>query len=170
MLPAVISIQNDITSANAISSDSSIAALSYIGTAAWVFWINPSGAVEAANGASDTWDVSKIAQPGAAAVGGGIAALSRQSNTMELWYTSPTGALNGAYWYEGQASWTNYNIAPAGSAAPGSRIAAVSRANTTMEIWYVGAGGSMNGAYWYEGQGPWKTYTIVGPNIESQYW
>ncbi|MGW2891833.1 hypothetical protein ACWDDN_42325, partial [Streptomyces griseoruber] len=97
--------------------------------------------------------------PGSAATSGGISAVSRIPNSMELWWVSPNGSVEGAYWYDG-SSWQRYQIAGPGSAATSGGITAVSRIPNSMELWWVSPNGSVEGAYWYDGSS-WQRYQIA---------
>ncbi len=104
------------------------------------------------------WNGFDLSPPDTAAVGG-VAALSRIPNSMELWWIAPNGAVKGAFWYEG-GNWTPYEVAPPGSARPGGAIAAVSRIPTSMELWWAAPNGSVQAAFWYEGQN-WNRYELA---------
>ena len=80
---------------------------------------------------------------------GGIAAVSRISNSMEVWWVGTDASVQGAYWYDGQP-WQRYELAPAGSASVDGNIAAVSRISNSMEVWWVRTDASVQDAYWYE--------------------
>jgi hypothetical protein len=90
-----------------------------------------------------------------------IAAVSRASNTMEVWWVSKDGSVNDAFFYDGQP-WRQFQLAPAGSASTTGGITAVSRASNTMEVWWVGAQGSIQDAYFYDNQG-WRQFQLA-PN------
>jgi hypothetical protein len=89
---------------------------------------------------------------------GGITAVSRIPNSMEVWWVGDA-SVEGAYWYEGQP-WQRYQLGPPGSASIFGKITAVSRIANSMEVWWVGIGASVQGAYWYEGQ-PWQRYQLA---------
>ena len=81
---------------------------------------------------------------------GGIAALSRISNSMEVWWVGANGSVQAAAGTRAAAgnatSWRR-------PAAPRRRAASrrVSRISNSMEVWWVGANGSVQAAFWYEG-------------------
>ena len=84
------------------------------------------------------WNSYQLADPGTAAPAGGIAVVSRIPNSMELWWITNNGAIQGAHWYEGpSARWNSYELAPAGTAAPAGGIAVVSRIPNSMELWWI---------------------------------
>lgn len=91
----------------------------------------------------------------------GLTALSRKSDTMEVWWVAPDGAVKGAFWYEHQKEWTPYEIAGKGSAVPGGHIVALSRKSNALEIWWITPEGAVRGADWYEGQTKWNAYPKI---------
>ena len=102
----------------------------------------------------------ELAPADSAAPSSAVAAASRATGTMEIWWVGANGSIQDAYWYEGQQGWKRFEIAPAGSASTQGGITAVSRAPGTMEIWWVGANGSIHDAFWYEGQKGWRHYEL----------
>ncbi|KAK4983621.1 hypothetical protein LTR50_007104 [Elasticomyces elasticus] len=108
------------------------------------------------------WFNFELANGPTIAAGADIAALSRISDSMEVWWIAPNGSVQGAYWYgNGNSGWQKYELAPAGSAVAGG-ITAVSRIPRSMEVWWIGREGSVEGAFWYEGQ-HWGRYTLAPP-------
>ncbi|GAA0963420.1 hypothetical protein GCM10009554_82760 [Kribbella koreensis] len=105
------------------------------------------------------WRGFELAQPRSASEGGGVAAVSRIPNSMEVWWVGADGSLRDSYWYEGNP-WQGFELAPAGSASQGGGVAAVSRIPSSMEVWWVGGNGSVQGAYWYEGSN-WGRYELA---------
>jgi hypothetical protein len=90
---------------------------------------------------------------------GGIFALSRIPNSMEVWWVGANGSVQGAFWYEG-SEWQEYELAPAGSASTKGGITAVSRIPDSMEVWWIGVDGSVQDAFWYEG-GAWGQFELA---------
>jgi hypothetical protein len=88
--------------------------------------------------------VTQLADLGTAAPDGGIAVVSRIPNSMELWWITNTGAIQGAHWSEG-GTWNSYQLAPPGTAAPEGRIAVVSRITNSMELWWIARDGVNSG-------------------------
>ncbi|PEE02922.1 hypothetical protein CON86_28420, partial [Bacillus pseudomycoides] len=58
----------------------------------------------------------ETAPAGNASTTGGITAVSRIPNSMEVWWIGANGSVQDAFWYEGQP-WRRQEIAPAGSAS-----------------------------------------------------
>jgi hypothetical protein len=112
------------------------------------------------------WNKFAIAPPGSASSTGGIAAVSRVPNSMELWSVGQKGSIRGAFWYEGGDNWQRYQLAPAGSASPKGGIAAVSRVPNSMELWYIGQDGSVQGAFWYQ-DAEWQHYQLAPPGTAA---
>jgi CubicO group peptidase (beta-lactamase class C family) len=108
-----------------------------------------------------------LAPAGYASAHGGIAAVSRIPNSMEVWWIGQDGSVYDAYWYEG-GQWNQFILAPKGSASPSGGIAAVSRMPNTMEVWWVGQDGSVHDAYLYQG-GQWNQFTLAPAGSASVY-
>ena len=130
-----------------------------------VWWIAPDGHVEDANwndgstfdgnpgcepnSLKNQWYAWPLAPPGSASVTGGIAAVSRSSNTIELFWIAPDGRVQHAWWYPDPPwnQWPRSQLAT--GAAPSGRVAAVSRDFNTMELWWTGGDASVQDNYWY---------------------
>jgi Fungal fucose-specific lectin len=108
---------------------------------------------------ADTWNNFVLAPPGRADIGAHVAALSRQQNTMEIFWIGSDGSVQDAFWYEG-SSWQQFQLAPSGSAAPTSKITAVSRIPNSMEVFWIAPNGSVQDAFWYDGS-PWKRFELA---------
>ncbi|KAK3616581.1 hypothetical protein LTR22_027018 [Elasticomyces elasticus] len=87
-----------------------------------------------------------------------LAAVSRISNPMEVWWVAPDGSVQNEYWYD-TVGWERFELAPAGSAAAGG-ITAVSRIPGSMEVWWIAPNGSVQDAYWYDTVG-WKQFELA---------
>ena len=131
-----------------------------------LWWVGQDGSVQGAywyQGDPSGWHRYPLAPAGSAATGAGVTAVSRASNTMELWWVGQDGSVQGAYWYQGDPSgWHRYPLAPGSSAYNHSSITAVSRASNTMELWWIGGDYSVQGAYWYQGDpSGWHRYPLA---------
>jgi hypothetical protein len=71
------------------------------------------------------WQRYELAPAGFASTTGGITAVSRIPNSMEVWWIGANGSVQAAYWYEGQ-QWQRYELAPAGFASTTGGITALS--------------------------------------------
>src|SRR5258706_161893 len=117
--------------------------------------------------ATNSWKQFELPSTSNGSANGGIAAVSRIPNSMEIWWIGANGSVQDAFWYEGQEHWGQFEIAPPGSASPNGGITAVSRIPNSMEIWWVGANGSVQDAFWYEGQERWGRLEIAPPGRAS---
>jgi hypothetical protein len=66
-------------------------------------WITNTGAIQGAHwyeGPTARWNSYPLADPGTAAPDGGIEVVSRIPNSMELWWITRDGAIQGAHWYQ----------------------------------------------------------------------
>jgi hypothetical protein len=90
-----------------------------------------------------------------------LAAVSRASDTMELWSVDNGGMLRGNWFLERWYGW--YKLA--GRKFPaGANLAAVSRNGGHMEVWGVGEDGHVHGI-WYDGS-KWRDwYTLLGSSF-----
>jgi len=111
------------------------------------------------------WNQFPLAGAGSAATAGRITAVSRRSDTMEVFWIGPNGTVENRNFYDG-VGWRGFTLAGPGAASTAGGIAAVSRSSNTIELFYVGADGSIQDANFYEG-GPWKGFTLAGPGAAS---
>jgi hypothetical protein len=63
------------------------------------------------------WNQFQLAPAGSVSTTGGIAAVSRASNTMEVWWAGPDGSVQDAYYYDG-SGWNQFQLDPAIPANP----------------------------------------------------
>ncbi|MGW1682322.1 hypothetical protein [Saccharopolyspora sp. NPDC002376] len=147
--------------------ETGIAALSRVPDSMEIWWVAPDGAVKGAywyeepkDQPGHPWTPYEIAPAGSASANGHIAALSRRSDHLEIFWVAPNGAVKGAYWYQGQTAhkWTRYDHI-VGSAKVETGITALSRRPETMEIWCVAPNGAVKGAFHDDGR-DWQTYDV----------
>jgi hypothetical protein len=101
-------------------------------------------------------------------VDGGITAVSRAGNTIELFWIGWGGlspyTINHAWYYDG-ADWSA--PAPLFTSQSGhaySSLAVVSRRPDTMEVFWVDLDGSIQDAWWYASVGQWQQAARTGAN------
>ena len=111
------------------------------------------------------WQQFELAPGGAASTTGGITAVSRIPNSMEVWWIGANGSVRDAFWYEG-GQWQQFELAPAGTASTTGGITAVSRIPNSMEVWWIGTNGSVQDAYWYEGS-QWQRFELSSAGAAS---
>jgi hypothetical protein len=104
------------------------------------------------------WQNFILDPPGSASPTGGIAAVSHNDQSMEVWCVDSQGSIEGHWWSSGKTSW----IAPPGSAALNSRVRAHSKYEDTMEIFWIGPAGSVEGVFWYTGKN-WTRWQPAPP-------
>ncbi|MCJ1363731.1 hypothetical protein MMC16_002840 [Acarospora aff. strigata] len=139
-----------------------------------VWWIGANGSVEGCwwgDRSTPAWQRYWMAGPGSAALKTTLTSLTRKSGTEELWWVSPQGSVEGAFWYDnfGTMPWQRYQIAPAGSAAIGAGLKARSRLPNIMNMWWVAPDGSIQGSYWVDQVKPWTRYLLAGPGSASAH-
>jgi hypothetical protein len=128
-----------------------------------VWWIGPVGDVQDANWNDGTmgceyrpprapqsgWYQSPLSSAGSASTTSGIAAASRSSNTIDLFWIAPDDHVQHAYWYP-NAPLDQWGQSAIGIyAGSSSGVAAVSRNFDTTELWWSGPDRSIQDAYWY---------------------
>jgi hypothetical protein len=162
-----------VASAGSASTSGSLAAVSRANDTWEIFWVSPSGDVD------DAWHYDSgaagqfVMAPHSTSTPGvsyprHIAAVSRASNTMEVFWIGQDGSIQDHYYYDG-AGWNQFpqGLYPAGTAlglgSPAGAITVVSRASNTMELWFTGRDYSVQDAYWYQG-GFWNRFTLAGAN------
>ena len=98
---------------------------------------------------------------------GSITALSKNPNSVEIWWIDKKGAVKGAYWEEG-GQWHQYVLAPENSAYNDASITAVARKSNVVDVWWIGKNGSVQGAFWQQG-GQWQRYELAAPDSASPF-
>ena len=92
-----------------------------------------------------------MAGAGSASVTGGITAVFKGADLMEVWWIGADGSIQASY-FEG--GWNGYALAGAGSASLTGGITAVFKGgNNLMEVWWIGADGSIQASYF---EGGWN--------------
>ena len=116
-------------------------------------------------GEDQGWNQHDIAPINSAINGTGLAAISRNPNSLEVWWVAQDKSVQDAFIYIGGGEgWKQFRLSPPGSAAAGG-IQAKSRAPDTMEVWWTADDGSVKNASWYASRPlpGWKVQQIAGP-------
>jgi len=111
------------------------------------------------------WNKFQLSGSQSISATGRIAAVSRSSNAMEVFWTGADGSVQDRYFYDG-AGWKGFTLAGAGSASTAGGIAVVSRSSNTMEVFWTGPDGSVQDRYFYDGVG-WKGFTLASAGSAS---
>lgn len=169
--------QIDGTGFDTAARASGVAVVSRRTDAMSAFWIKPNGEVEGAywrDSGDHKWKLytrKVAADPDSAARAQCIAAVARTSETIDVVWITPDGAVRGANWTDGAgADWRPYTVAGPGSAVVDSGVAVISRTADSMDAFWVAPGDySVRGARWQQGVG-WQGYTeaIDGPGSVSR--
>jgi hypothetical protein len=116
-----------------------------------VWWTGANGSLESDHtyDLGQTWSHIQIAPPSSVSLTGGIAAVSRIPNSMEVWWIQPDGAVEGSYFYDG-GTWTRYRLAGPGTASPTSGLTAASRIPQTMDVFWINSKGRVSAGRWRE--------------------
>jgi hypothetical protein len=147
------------------SCNADIAAVSRASSQADVFWVGENGSVEhAAVDVTSTVspELSQVSPAGSASTTGSLAAVSRATDTWEIFWVTPAGAVEDHYWF--QSGFTGqFTLYPAGASSPSTfesrQMAVVSRNSGTMEVFWIGQDRSVQDSYFYNGQG-WNHFTL----------
>jgi hypothetical protein len=143
-----------------------------------VFWVTPDGSIgsawyDAAPGCN-WWDHQPftLAGPGSASPTGGLAAVARTPDHLDVFWVTPDGAIGSNWWDAApNCGWGNhstFNIAEPGSAATNSPVAATARMPEQLDVFWVGRNGAIN-SNWWNGAQPnsnWsdhRPFTITAP-------
>jgi len=107
-----------------------------------VFWVTVNGSVMDVWYAGDpeahvpeSWQPAYGISGQSKAVGPGIACVSADEASMDVWWATSGGGVTYAHW-EHDPSWKRYTLAPPGSVEMGTRFAAVSRSSQHLEVWH----------------------------------
>ena len=97
---------------------------------------------------------------------GKIAAVSRMSNTMDVFWVGPDGSINNTRWYDlNDRQWESDQLFSPGTASAAGGIAAITRAPGTIEIFWVGPTGTVQQARWVDEEqrpgGAWEIFTVA---------
>ncbi|MFV8141854.1 neuraminidase-like domain-containing protein [Mycolicibacterium senegalense] len=156
--------ENPVAGPLRASTSSGIAAVSREPKRMEIWWIGIDGSVQGSHWWEDDSDPKKPwrpypvapfvpGQPLPASTTSGIAAVSRFTDNMEIWWVGPRGSVEGAFWYNDGKPWRRYEkpVAPENSAAQAHCIAAVSRTEKSMDVVWVTPKGQVQHAYWNDG-------------------
>jgi hypothetical protein len=107
------------------------------------------------------WSINNVAPYG------GLSAVSRDTNYMDVFYVTPNQSIQHVYWASG-SDWSDpITVAGGGTVWPNSSVAAISRNPNTIEVFWVGTDRSLQHAYWYQNQ-PWAgPYALTNANTVS---
>ncbi|MFE3442665.1 hypothetical protein ACFXNW_06525 [Nocardia sp. NPDC059180] len=118
------------------------------------------------------WHILQLtepSEPAKAAIDSGIAAVSRDSRHMDVFWVGDDGWVYVSSWAEGSPWKRAERVTDAGGAAKNAGIAALSRRRDHREVWWVAeADGSIQGAFWYEGATEWARFTVPGSKDASK--
>ena len=163
------------------ASGAQIAAVSRMPNTMEIWWIQGDGSIEDGyhyDGQFPYWKFFQLAPAGSGRPGGAIKAVSRASNTMEVFWEGPDESIRDASWYSGRpgTGWTGQAGIPALAPLAGflsqsaeQPFALVSRASDTMELWWIAPDGSVQDANYYDGIGTWNYYTVAPGGAADVY-
>jgi hypothetical protein len=162
-----------ISPLGAARADSPLAIVTRFDGAMDVFWIGPDGAI------GTTWENPQvdganwhqpfaISPPGAARTNSPLAAVTRYSGAMDVFWNGSDGAI-GTTWENPQVdngAWHSpFPISPTGAARADSPLAAVTRYTGAMDVFWIGPDGAI-GTTWENPQianGTWHSPFPISP-------
>jgi hypothetical protein len=133
-----------------------------------LFWIRSDGAVATAywSDGRQVWDPQLVAPPGSASVGslsGGLAAVSRNPNHLDVFWVRPDGGVSSNWWDAASRRWaTPFPIAAARSALPGT-LAAASRNPDQLDVFWIGPDRAIGTTAWNPSHGWLRPWPITTP-------
>src|ERR1051325_2019937 len=87
---------------------------------------------------SQPWNQFPLSGAGSASTATRITAVSRRSNTMEVFWIGPNGTVENKNYYDG-VGWSGFTLAGPNAASMTGGISAVSRSSNTIELFYIGS-------------------------------
>ena len=95
--------------------------------------------------------------------GGGVAAVARNSNQLDVFYIGKDGGVWTSFWSggAGSASWTTMEITGGAVATAGAHITATARTSEALDVFFVDAFGTLRKSSWTSGAA-WGTVAVDG--------
>ncbi len=137
-----------------------------------VFWIRSDGAVMNStwSEANPRWEAWVVAPPGSAQPGklaGGLAAIARNPDHLDVFWIRPEGGVSTSWWHAGTPHWNwaaPRSIAPARDALPGA-LTVAARNPDQLDVFWIGPDRAIRTAAW----NPWRDWlppwSITGPGV-----
>ncbi len=165
-----------VTAPGSAEPDGSITAVARSKDLLDVFFTGKGGSILAASwtAQSRSWGPLKlISGPGTASTTGGIAAVSRIPEHLDVFWIAPDGSVRSNWWNAGlnYGYWnTPFSVAGPGTAANKSDLAAVARMRDHLDLFWIAPNGAVASNWWNAGHngGRWNTpFQVAGPNSAS---
>ena len=161
-----------ITDVHAVPSGGAVAVVSRHRDHVDVFWVGTDGAIWTtwwnAHLNNGRWNTPfPITSADVAPPGGGVAAVSRRPDHLDVFWADATGAI-ASHWWNGQAPdgrWdrhTSFRITNPGTVRPGAAVAAASGSDH-LDVFWANNRGAIE-AHWLDGQEPvgsWHLHSTV---------
>jgi hypothetical protein len=139
------------------STSSSVAGVSRLKDAMEVWWVGPDGSVQGCYWfEASGWFRYQLASAGSAvaAVGNvadpltcGIEAIAPSGKSLNVWWTSPSRAVQYGYWTD-TSGWQTKVLTKPGAVANGTDFACVSRNPNLTEVWYSNSNHALEELAW----------------------
>lgn len=167
----------DIAAGIPIAATSSIAVSSRSPDVLNVFWISPGGEVRTnwwQQGNTSSWrNQYTLPSAGPAAPGGGIEAVGRDADKLDVVWVAQDGALMTTYWNRADAAHWNghaYALSQPGVAALVGNVTLISRNPHQLDLFWRGADGSLRTSYWNgtnSGSFASQSYTLIASGVRN---
>ena len=164
-----------ISGLNVLPPGGGVAAVSRFPDHLDVFWIDNAGAVgtnwwdgKAPGGSWDQHGAFRISDANVARPGGGVAAVARHEDQLDVFWVGNDGAIRSNWWNGGLsgAKWNvPFRISDPASAPPGGSVAAAARFPDHLDVFWAGEDGAIWSNWWdaRANNGQWnKPFRITG--------
>jgi hypothetical protein len=153
--------------------DSPIAAVARTPNRLDAFWIGPDGGIGSTGWEggvnNNEWEHDfPVAPPGSARAGSQLAAVSRTSRRIDIFWIGEHGDIWTTAWdgAVGQAWGHASSITRAGVTRADSPIAAVARTTNRLDVFWIGPDGGIGSTGWEGGAGAWEPdFPIARPGV-----
>ena len=144
-----------------------------------VFWIRTDGGIgsiawQAGERPGNAWEppfpTTPPNRPGITRADSPLAAVSRTSTRLDVFWIGPDGGLGSTFWEAGAFpgnAWapSDFPVARPGSARPRSPLAAVTRGQNRIDLFWIRPDGGIGGAFWQAGvnNNAWSQVVNITP-------
>ncbi len=138
-----------------------------------VFFIGNDGGIWSSywqEGASSWTTFELPGTAGLGAKGGGIAAVARTANNLDVFFVGYNGALWTSYWSAATGSWVTRNASEyqPNLAIPGAHVTATARTVNNLDVFFIGKDGGLYSTYWFNGAPDYVTFEVPGTSGLAQ--
>ncbi len=141
-----------------------------------IFWIGKGGSIVTSSWSAQApvWSQPRLVSgPGTASPQGGLAAVSRQPEHLDVFWIAPDGSVRSNWWNANlnYGYWnTPFQVAGPNAATAGSKIAAVARMRDHLDVFWIAPNGAVSSNWWNAGlnNGRWNApFQVAGTGSAS---